>query len=62
MVSIFEFETKPNAFVLTDLPRCNPNIVTELLGYQKMISEYATQFKPQVWLALMREHIDRYVL
>ena len=32
----------------------HPHMVTELLGYQKMISEYAALFKPQAWLAYDR--------
>ena len=34
----------------------HPHMVSELLGYQKMISEYAAQFKPQAWLAYDRAH------
>ena len=34
----------------------HPHLVSELLGYQKMICEYASQFKPQAWLAYDRAH------
>ena len=34
----------------------HPHLVGELLGYQKMICEYASQFKPQAWLAYDKAH------
>ena len=34
----------------------HPHLMGELLGYQKMICEYASQFKPQAWLAYDKAH------
>ena len=34
----------------------HPHLVSELLGYQKMICGCASQFKPQAWLAYDRAH------